>query len=49
MAQIKITLACSICGSRNYQVSVNQQHTTRLTLNKYCKHCNKQTLHQETR
>ncbi|KRK40023.1 50S ribosomal protein L33 [Loigolactobacillus bifermentans] len=49
MAQEKITLVCSICQARNYQVSVNTQRTTRFTIKKYCPHCQKQTVHQETR
>ncbi|MFD0898648.1 50S ribosomal protein L33 [Loigolactobacillus binensis] len=49
MASVKVSLACSVCGARNYTVRVNAQHTQRLTLKKYCKHCNQETLHQETR
>lgn len=49
MASVKVSLACTVCGARNYTVRVKAQHTERLTLNKYCKHCQKETQHQETR
>ncbi|GEL14602.1 50S ribosomal protein L33 [Pediococcus siamensis] len=49
MAQKQIALACSVCGSRNYTVAANPNRTTRLEVKKYCKHCNKHTLHRETR
>ncbi|MFC6169747.1 50S ribosomal protein L33 [Loigolactobacillus jiayinensis] len=49
MASVKVSLACTVCGARNYTVTVKPHHTQRLTLNKYCKHCQKETQHQETR
>lgn len=49
MSQKKVALACTICGSRNYTVAANPQRTDRLEVNKYCKRCNKHTLHSETR
>ncbi|USS87846.1 50S ribosomal protein L33 [Fructilactobacillus hinvesii] len=48
MAKVKMALACSVCGARNYHVSVSKQ-SDRLTLRKYCKHCGKNTLHRATR
>lgn len=48
MSQRKVALACSICGSRNYTITANPNRTTRLELKKYCKHCGKNTIHQET-
>jgi len=54
-----IILECSNCRSNldkrvvgvgRYLVSKNKKNTpTKLTLNKYCKFCNKHTLHKETK
>ncbi|MEJ6400216.1 50S ribosomal protein L33 [Nicoliella lavandulae] len=49
MSQNKLVLACSVCGARNYVVKGNASRTERLTVNKFCKHCGKYTLHRETR
>lgn len=46
----RVILTCSVCLSRNYTTCKNKQSLTkRLVLNKYCKHCNKVTLHKETK
>ncbi|GLB47176.1 50S ribosomal protein L33 [Philodulcilactobacillus myokoensis] len=49
MAQKKVALECSVCGSINYYVDVNVNHNQRLKLKKFCKHCGKHTMHYETR
>ncbi|KRM95919.1 hypothetical protein FC19_GL001398 [Liquorilactobacillus aquaticus DSM 21051] len=49
MAQKKIALACTVCGSRNYTIVANPNRIERLTVKKFCKYCNKHTLHSETR
>ncbi len=50
MAQKKIGLACTICGSRNYSKNVGMKiRTERLEVKKYCKYCGKHTTHKETR
>ncbi|CAM2779475.1 50S ribosomal protein L33 [Fructilactobacillus fructivorans] len=49
MAQKKVALACSVCGSRNYTIASNPNRVKRLEVNKFCKHCGKYTLHRETR
>lgn len=50
MKKRKSALACSVCGSRNYTIdSSNKVRTDRLEVKKFCKHCNKHTLHQETK
>ncbi|MGO2083431.1 50S ribosomal protein L33 [Vagococcus sp.] len=50
MAQNKSSLACSVCGSRNYSRSINTaQRTERLEIKKYCKYCKQHTLHRETK
>lgn len=45
----KVALACSVCGSRNYNIAENKNRTERLEVNKFCKHCGKYTIHKETR
>ncbi len=49
MAREKIILICDECLSRNYQVYKSTGKTTKLEVKKYCPHCNKHTLHKETR
>ena len=45
----KVMLICEECGSRNYSVHKSQNVKERLTLKKYCSHCNKMTIHKESR
>jgi large subunit ribosomal protein L33 len=46
----KIILICEECLARNYTTTKNVKTTTsRLELKKYCKHCNKSTIHKETK
>ncbi len=46
----KIILICEECLSRNYQTTKNKlTQTKRLELRKYCKKCDKYTLHKETK
>lgn len=45
----KIILICEECLQRNYQTTKNINVKTRLELMKFCKRCNKQTLHKETK
>ena len=45
----KIILICEECLSRNYQTTKNIHVKERLELMKYCKRCNKSTLHKETK
>ncbi|MCR5457439.1 MAG: 50S ribosomal protein L33 [Clostridiales bacterium] len=48
--RVKITLACSECGQRNYDTSKNKKNDPdRLEMKKYCKFCKKHTLHKETK
>ncbi|WP_082405173.1 50S ribosomal protein L33 [Secundilactobacillus similis] len=49
MAQRKVALACSVCGSRNYTVPASPNRKIRLEVNKYCKYCGRHTLHRETK
>ncbi len=45
-----VTLACTVCKQRNYQTNKNKKNNPdRLEMNKYCKFCQKHTLHRETK
>jgi len=45
-----ITLACGECKQRNYTTTKNKKtHPDRLEIKKYCRFCNKHTLHKEAR
>ncbi|WP_077304052.1 50S ribosomal protein L33 [Terribacillus halophilus] len=44
-----VTLACSECLSRNYSTAKNANQTQRLETNKFCKRCDKHTVHRETK
>lgn len=46
----KVILVCTECLSRNYTVHKNSRaNPERLELRKFCKVCNKHTLHKETK
>jgi len=48
--RVIITLACTECKQRNYTTSKNKKNVPdRLELKKYCRYCNRSTLHRETR
>ncbi|BAI81241.1 50S ribosomal protein L33 [Deferribacter thermophilus] len=45
-----IRLACTECKNRNYTTTKNKKTMQgKLELKKYCKHCNKHTLHRESK
>lgn len=44
----KVILVCEVCLSRNYTTFKNPQKE-RLEIKKFCKNCNKYTIHKETR
>ena len=45
----KIILICEVCLSRNYTTYKNTDNKTRLEMKKYCKRCDKHTLHKESK
>lgn len=50
MALKKGSLACTICGSRNYSIKLSSTpKPVRLEVNKFCKHCKQYRPHKETR
>ena len=44
--RIKVLLICSECLSRNYVTSISKEETKSLEIKKFCKHCNKMTVHK---
>ncbi|HOJ62016.1 MAG TPA: 50S ribosomal protein L33 [bacterium] len=46
----QIIIACTECKQRNYTTMKNKRlHPDRMEIKKYCRWCNKHTLHRETR
>lgn len=46
----KVILVCEECLSRNYTVSKNKlTQPDRIVVKKFCKKCNKHTVHKETK
>ena len=50
VVRVKITLACTECKQRNYNMTKEKKHhPDRMETSKYCKFCRKHTLHKETK
>ena len=50
VVRVKITLACTDCKQRNYNLTKDKRvHTERMELKKYCRFCKAHTLHKETK
>jgi large subunit ribosomal protein L33 len=48
--RVNITLACTVCRSRNYALTKNKsKHPDRMELRKYCPRCNSHQIHRETK
>ncbi len=48
--RIQVSLACSVCGSRNYRTTRTRTPGSKpLELKKHCPHCKAHTLHKETK
>jgi len=46
----KIIIACVDCKQRNYSTTKEKKnHPDRMETKKYCRYCNKHTMHRETR
>ncbi|WP_184247015.1 50S ribosomal protein L33 [Gracilibacillus halotolerans] len=45
----KVTLACEFCDSRNYSTDKNDANSKRMEVKKFCKRCNRHTIHRETK
>ncbi len=50
MPREQITIACMDCKQRNYTAKKDKRkQPERIELKKYCRFCNKHTVHRETR
>ena len=50
VVRTKITLACTECKQRNYNMTKEKKnHPERLETKKYCKFCRTHTMHKETK
>ncbi len=48
--RVKITLACTECKQRNYNMTKDKKaHPDRMETKKYCRFCRTHTLHKETK
>lgn len=45
----KAVLICQECLSRNYEIKKDKSTSVRFEVKKYCKKCNKHTLHKESK
>ena len=49
-ARVKVILACTECGDRNYTTTKNKKlHPERMEARKYCPRLRKHTIHRETK
>ena len=50
VVRTKITLACTECKRRNYNLTKDKKtHPDRMETKKYCRFCKSHTLHKETK
>ena len=50
VVRVKITLACTECKQRNYNMTKEKKnHPDRMETKKYCRFCKRHTLHKETK
>ena len=48
--RVKVILACTECGDRNYTTTKNKKlHPERMEARKYCPRLRKHTIHRETK
>ena len=48
--RVKITLACTECKQRNYNMTKDKKtHPDRMETKKYCRFCKSHTMHKETK
>ncbi len=48
--RVKIIMACADCKQRNYHTKKNRKNDPdRIEMKKYCRFCNKHTVHKETK
>ena len=50
VVRVRITLSCTECKQRNYNMTKEKKnHPERLETRKYCRFCQKHTMHKETK
>lgn len=50
VVRVKITLACTECKQRNYNMTKEKKnHPERMETKKYCRFCKRHTVHKETK
>lgn len=50
VVRVRITLACTECKQRNYNMTKEKKnHPDRMETKKYCRFCRKHTVHKETK
>ena len=50
VVRTRITLACTECKQRNYNMTKDKKtHPDRMETKKYCRFCKRHTLHKETK
>ncbi|MCS6901778.1 MAG: 50S ribosomal protein L33 [Myxococcales bacterium] len=50
MTRVPVALSCSVCGERNYKTTRVQRRSDKpLELKKFCKKCNRHTIHRESK
>ena len=50
VVRVKITLACTECKQRNYNMTKDKKtHPDRMETKKYCRFCRTHTMHKETK
>ena len=48
--RVRITMACGSCKQRNYNTMKNKKNDPdRIEMRKYCRFCQKHTVHKETK
>jgi len=48
--RLRIALACEVCGERNYRTTIARRDGSQpLRLKKFCKTCERHTVHKESK
>ena len=47
--RLPVTLACTLCGTRNYKTTRSREMEGQLTLKKHCPQCGIHTVHIESK
>ncbi|GMV18633.1 MAG: 50S ribosomal protein L33 [Polyangiaceae bacterium] len=48
--RLRVALACEVCGERNYKTTIARREGSQpLCLKKFCKTCERHTVHKESK